>query len=223
MSCYGCCRGFFYVIAFIAALAGIVSLVLGGVEVYNLNAADATALKLTQFQNCLHITDNSNATSAYNQVYTAQCIARAAPPLSILLFAATFALVATIAATVSGCKGSTNSLAFALFAGAALCCVATSLVVMTNATGARATSMVPCNSYDQTTIQQLRSLDVICIDQDCGGRCEGGYKWLAFLATFYAGGALIIVSLVIFSMLASCCRPTPRMEEHREPLIPKYY
>jgi len=223
MSCYGCCRGFFYVIAFIAALAGIVSLVLGGVEVYNVNAADAAALKMPEFQNCLHITDNSNATSVFNQVVTARCIANAAPQLSIFLFAAIFALVATMAATVSGCKGTTNSLAFALFAGAALCCVATSLAVMTMFTGEQATSMIPCNNYDQSTVHQLHQIGVICIDQDCGGRCEGGYKWLAFLATFYAGGALIIVSLVIFSMLASCCRPTPRMEEHREPLIPKYY
>jgi len=211
------CRCISLILVALLAIAGVVAMTYGGVQMWRVSKDAITAdgndvaQILDLFVKCQDVQAPTGAWSSdvVSHAMKFQCNARQLPARVISGFAAGFMILALLCAPCAFKKD--KMFGFTLWSTLAIATILVSVTVVSVYALPAAAQMAPdCSKYDQATIQELQNLGVVCLKGVEGQPSKTtALKWMCKLHTFYAGAAVSVASLLLLFMCKHCCCCNP--------------
>jgi len=211
------CRCISLILVALLAIAGVVAMTYGGVQLWRVSKESITAdgndvaQILDIFVKCQDVQAPTGAWSfdVINHAVRFQCNARQLPARVISGFAAGFMILALLCAPCAFKKD--KMFGFTLWSTLAIATILMSVTVVSIYALPAAAQMAPdCSKYDQATIQELQNMGVVCLKGVEGQPSKTtALKWFCKLHTFYAGAVVSVVSLLLLFMCKHCCCCNP--------------
>jgi len=233
MSCAGCCRVIFSVLAILLALAGTIMVIYGGVQYTNVSLSSAqsdnVSSLLDHFISCVDIKNavpdlNDGTDSEYDKVLLYQCESAHAPMFVAPVLTGIFTFFAVIAGVfLVHCTSSikTSSHVFNIFAAVTIGLAFLSIIFVASYTNHTVTKFIPCNDLDNKTISRIQNeLQVVCVSGTPSGDNKTALKWLADIIVVYAGAAVCILSMLLLLVSYNCVSKPSQQDELSQPLYP---
>jgi len=206
------CRCISLVIVALMAIAGVVALIYGSVQIFRISKDGLTSdgggvdQVLGFFVKCSDYQAPSGAWSSdvITHAMKFQCMARQLPARAVSGFAGAFMILAILCVPAAFKKD--KMFGFTMWSTLSIATIVMSVVLVSIYALPAAASMAPnCEKYDAATIQELQNMGIVCLKGEGMPTKTNALKWFCKLHTFYAGAALSIVSLLLLFMCKHCC------------------
>lgn len=212
------CRCVSSVLVWLIGVAGVVSMIYGGVHLYRVSkqtaAQDGLDTLLAPFVKCSdfadEIPDGAWSTSTVAHAVMRRCAGNQLGVRLIMGFSAGFMILALL--TVKCAFKKDKWFGFTMWSTLAIASIVVAVTVVGLATFPVASQFVDCKHYDYATAQELGQLGFTCVKTDpTFGTPDkmSALKWLCKLGMFFGGSAASVASLLMFFMIKSCCCCNP--------------
>jgi len=210
------CRCISLVLVTLMAIAGVVALIYGSVQIFRVSKEGLTADGgnvdeiLNFFVKCSDIQAPTGAWS--NDVITHalhfQCMAKQLPARAVSGFAGAFMILAILCIPAAFKKE--RMFGFTMWSTLSIATIVMSVALVSVYALPAAASMNPhCDKYDVATIQELQNMGVVCLNGVNIPNKTTALKWFCKLHTFYCGAAISVASLLLLFMIKHCCCCNP--------------
>jgi len=211
------CRCISLVIVALMAIAGIVALIYGSVQIFRVSkeglatdGADVSSI-LGYFVKCSEYEAPAGAWSSdvIGHAIKLQCVGKQLPARLVSGFAGGFMILALLCVPAAFKKD--KMFGFTMWSTLAIGTIVMAVTLVSVYALPAATQMVPdCSQYDAATVQELQNLGIVCLKgvENMAVKTTA-LKWMCKLHTFYAGSALCVASLLLFFFIkhSCCCNP----------------
>jgi len=211
------CRCISVFLVALMAIAGVVAMIYGGVQIFKVSQSAATedganvADILEPFVKCsdYHGPTGAWSSDVIDHAVRFQCNAKQIPAKALIGFASAFMILALCCVPCAFKKD--KMFGFTMWSTLSMATIVMSVVfVSVYALPAAAQMASDCSKYDAATITELQNLGIVCLKGVEGQPNKTtALKWFCKLHTFYAGSALCIASLLLFFMCKHCCCCNP--------------
>lgn len=236
MSCKGCCRILFSILAALLGIAATIMLIYGAVHSTNVSLSKAQSDKvddiLYTYVSCIDRRDaypmlNDGTDKDFRDVFLYQCETARASFLVFPLFAAIAMVFAVLMGLVVVNSHSPKSSVvwFHIMGGATVALAISAAAFTSLSTQYTASQLIPCGDhFTNATAARIAQLHAVCITGpysiNGGGDNKTALTWLGDLIVLYTGAGLAIMC-VVFLMFANGCSSRESIDntEGYEPLM----